>query len=100
MSREIYVDRRKESAPPEMEQLRAYLSQLPLPWREKMLPLCDRVGEYIRLQYKLLRIAQDTVDNLQIDVRYLQFDVEATGRERDALLRELGTGGDEETAGE
>jgi hypothetical protein len=100
MSREIYVDRRKESAPPELEKLRGYVNQLPLPWRENMQPLCDRVGEYIRLQYKLLRIAQDTVDNLQIDVRYLQFDVEATGRERDALLRELGIGGDEEAAGE
>jgi hypothetical protein len=100
MSREIYTDRRKESTPPEFGELRGYLNQLPLPWRDKMLPLCDRVGAYIGMQYKLLRIAQDTVENLQMDVRYLMFDVEATARERDQLLRELGIGGEEEAEGE
>jgi hypothetical protein len=100
MSREIYADRRKESAPPEIAELRGYLNQLPQPWRDKMLPLCDRVGAYVGMQYKLLRIAQDTVENLQMDVRYLMFDVEATARERDELLRELGIGGEEGAEGE
>ena len=52
------------------------MRQLPQPWRDKMLPLCNRVGAYIAMQYKLLRIAQDAVENLQMDVRYLLFDVE------------------------
>ncbi len=76
--------------------LRAYLQQLPPAWRDKTLPLCERVGEYIGLQYKLLRLSQETVENLHMDVRYLMFDVEATCRERDDLLRELGIGGDDE----
>ena len=93
MSRQVYTDWRKESLPPEAEELREYLNQLPVPWREKMLPLCDRVGQYIRLQNKLLRMAQDTVEQLQLDIKYLMFDVEATRRERDELLRELGIDG-------
>src|SRR4051812_11109550 len=93
MSRQVYTDWRKESVPPEIEELRVYLNQLPLPWREKMLPLCERVGQYIRLQNKLLRMAQDTVEQLQLDVKYLIFDVEATRRERDELIREMGIDG-------
>lgn len=93
MSRQVTTDWRKESVPPEIDELKVYLSQLPLPWREKMLPLCDRVGQYIRLQNKLLRMAQDTVEQSQLDVKYLQFDVEATRRERDELIRELGIDG-------
>jgi hypothetical protein len=100
MARQVHTDWRKESMPPEVEELRGYLNQLPLPWREKMLPLCERAGQYIRLQNKLLRMAQDTVEQLQLDVKYLLFDVEATRRERDDLLRELGIDGEGEMGGE
>ena len=41
-----------------------------------------------RLQGRLVKVAQDAVDQLQLDVKYLLFDVEATRRERDEL-REL-----------
>jgi hypothetical protein len=91
-------DRRNDAAPPELAELRGYLNQLPMPWRDRLLPLCDRVGEYVRLQTKFLRFSQDTVENLQMDVRYLLFDVEATSRERDDLMRDLG--GDEAAEGE
>jgi hypothetical protein len=100
MSREDYSDRRKQSAPPELVELQGYLNQLPHPWRAKTMPLCERVGEFIRLQYKLLRLSQETVENLHMDVRYLMFDVEATCRERDDLLRELGIGGEDEAESE
>ena len=70
------------------------LQQLPLPWRERTLPLYDRIVQYIELQNKLLRMAQETVDQLQVDMKYLTFDVEATRRERDELMRELGIDGD------
>ena len=38
MARQVYTDWRKEAVPPEVEELRGYLNQLPLPWREKMHP--------------------------------------------------------------
>jgi hypothetical protein len=100
MTRQDNANRGKEPALPEMVALQGYLNQLPQTWREKTLPLCERIGDYIRLQYKLLRLSQETVENLNMDVRYLLFDVEATGRERDDLLRELGIGGDDETQSE
>jgi hypothetical protein len=89
MARPISPEWRKEQVPQELDELRQYLNQLPLPWRERLMPLCERVGHYTRLQSRLIRMAQDTVDQLQLDVKYLLFDVEATRRERDELLREL-----------
>ena len=65
--------------------LHGHLDSLPLHWREKLMPLCDRVGHFTRLQGGLMRIAQDAVDQLQLDVKYLIFDLEATRRERDEL---------------
>ena len=61
------------------------LDKLPLPVREKLVPLCERVGHYTRLQGKLVRIAQDAVDQLHLDIKYLLFDLDATRRERDEL---------------
>jgi hypothetical protein len=98
MARQLRTSWRKDSVPPEIEELRGYLNQLPLPWRERTMPLCDRMAQYICLQNKLLRMAQETVEQQQLDVKYLLFDVEATRRERDALLRELGI--DDSTEGE
>jgi len=100
MSRQLSADSCKPSVIPEVDTLRLYLNQLPLPWREKMLPLCERAGEYMRLQNRLLRLAHDSVEQLQLDVKYLMFDVEATRRERDELSRELGHDGFGETGAE
>jgi len=77
--------------------LRKEIEQLPLHLRQKMLPMCERLYHYSRLHSRLLRIAQEAVDQLQLDVKYMQFDLEATRRERDELQREL-HGTDEESA--
>lgn len=80
---------RKDQVPQELWDLRCHIDQLPLYLRMKLMPLCDRLGHFSRLQTKLVKIAQDTVDQLQTDVKYLLFDVEATRREKDALRRKL-----------
>jgi hypothetical protein len=80
---------RKDQVPQELNELRKKVDQLPLPQRESLLPLCERLGHYTRLQTRLVKIAQEAVDQLQLDVKYLLFDLEATRRERDELLREL-----------
>ena len=78
-----------EPLPREMLELCGQVGLLSLPQRNKLGPLCERVGHLLQLQGRLLRIAQDTVDQLQLDVKYLLFDVEVTRRERDALKQEL-----------
>lgn len=83
------VDWSKESLPLELLELRNQVDQLPSRQRDKMLPLCDRVCHFIRLQTRLIKIAQDAVDQLQLDVKYLNFDLQATRQERDTFRQEL-----------
>ena len=86
MAKPLPLDWRKDQQlPNELIELRNHLDQLPLALREQLVPLCDRAGHFARLQSRLVRIAQDAVDQLQLDVKYLLFDLEATRRERDEL---------------
>src|SRR5258708_18112769 len=80
---------RKDQIPTELIEIKNQVEQLPLHVRQKMLPLCERLHHYSRLHSRLLRIAQEAVDQLQLDIKYLNFDLEATRRERDEFQREL-----------
>jgi cell division protein FtsB len=90
MSKPHTQEWRKDQIPSELIDLRREIEELPLHVRQKMLPLCERLYHYSRLHSRLLRIAQEAVDQLQLDTKYLQFDLEATRRERDELAREIG----------
>lgn len=85
MAQPLPVEWRKDSLPQEMTDLRTGLEQLAAPSRDRLLRLCDRLGHHYRLQSKLVNLAQETVDQLQLDVKYLLFDLETTRRERDEL---------------
>jgi cell division protein FtsB len=89
MSKPHAPEWRKDQIPSELIELRKEIEQLPLHVRQKLLPMCERLYHYSRLHSRLLRIAQEAVDQLQLDSKYMQFDLEATRRERDDLLREI-----------
>src|SRR6266481_3641588 len=80
---------RKDQTPSELFELKKHIDELPLHLRQKLLPLCERLHHYNRLHSRLLKIAQEAVDQMQLDAKYMQFDLEATRRERDELLREI-----------
>jgi hypothetical protein len=83
------VDWQKEQIPQDLLELRSLVAELPWTWRDKLQPLCDRICHFVRLQDRLIKIAQDSVDQLQLDVKYLTFDLEITRRERDTYQEEL-----------
>jgi hypothetical protein len=85
MTEPMKLEWRKDQVPAELTELRTHLDKLPLTVREKLIPLCERVSHYTRLQGKLVRVAQDAVDQLNLDIKYLLFDLEATRRERNEL---------------
>jgi len=85
MAKPLQLEIRKDQLPQELIDLRSQIDNMPLHWRERLIPLVDRLGQFSRLQSKLVHIAQDAVDQLQLDVKYLLFDVDATRRERDEL---------------
>ncbi len=88
MANPLPPDDPREDLPRELQEMRAQVDLLPLAHRERLRPLCDRVHQFVRLQSRLIRIAQDAVDQLHLDIKYLLFDLEATRRERDALREE------------
>jgi hypothetical protein len=89
MAKPVRPHDKKDELPPEVAELRAQVDLLPHASRDKLASLCDRLAHFLQLQARLLRIAQDAIDQLHLDNRYLNFDVEATRRERDALRQEL-----------
>jgi hypothetical protein len=79
----------QEFLPREMTDLRKEIEGLPRSVRDRLLPLCDRICHFIRLQGRLFELAQETVDRVQLDMKYLLFDLDCTRRERDDLRQEL-----------
>jgi hypothetical protein len=70
--------------------MRTQIDQLSWSQQQRLMPLWEKVGQFVGLQARLIRIAQEAVDQLHLDVKYLLFDLEVTRRERDALREELG----------
>ena len=83
MADALSLEWRKDQVPQELIDLRAQMQHLPAYIRDKLMPLCERVGHFTRLQSRLVRMAQEAVDQLQLDVKYLMFDLEATRRENE-----------------
>ena len=89
MPQPVATEWRKDEVPTELLELRSHLDRLPMHLREKVMPLCEKLGHFARLQGRLVRIAQDAVDQLQLDIKYLLFDLESTRRERDEYHAQL-----------
>jgi hypothetical protein len=89
MAPPLPLEARKDEVPVELVELRSHLDRLPTHLRTQVMPLCDRLAHFARLQTRLVRIAQDAVDQLQLDIKYLLFDLEATRRERDELKAQV-----------
>lgn len=57
--------------------------------RAVLLDAFNRVHEANVKTERVLRILQDSIGDLRLDFNYLNFDLEATRRERDAAVAEL-----------
>ena len=75
--------------PPEITELERRVSMLPLEFRAQLQPLVLRVAESTRRRRRILNLVQEALGQLRLDMKYLIFDLEATRRERDDLLRRL-----------
>ncbi|HYV36106.1 MAG TPA: hypothetical protein VE988_10410, partial [Gemmataceae bacterium] len=75
--------------PHDIKTLREQVEQLPRSVRDKLLPLCDKICHFICLQGRLFEMAQEAVDRLQLEAKYLNFDLDWTRQERDELRAEL-----------
>jgi len=81
-----------EHVAPELVELRKAVATLPRRWRPQFTRFCNQIQDWARRQTRMVQSAQELVDQLQLDVKYLQFDLEATRRERDVLREQLERG--------
>ncbi|MCL6501157.1 MAG: transcriptional regulator [Pirellulales bacterium] len=79
----------QQELPPEVAELERGVSALPLEFRARLYPLVLQVAESTRRRRRILNLVQEALGQLRLDMKYLIFDLEATRRERDELLRRL-----------
>ncbi len=89
MAKPMSVSVKEEFLPREIADLRMEVECLPRSIRDRMLPLCDKICHFIHLQGRLFEMAQESVDRLQLDLKYLMFDLDCTRGERDEAVEEL-----------
>lgn len=72
---------------PEQEQVirNELLSHPPSPGRSQALSALVQVREVHDYRANILRIVQEAVSQLRLDIKYLIFDLQATRKERDEL---------------
>ena len=76
-----------EELPSDVVELAAAVSKLPAEHRQRIEPLFFRVLESTRRRRRILKLVQDALGQLRLDMKYLMFDLEATRREREEFRR-------------
>ncbi len=75
--------------PTEVEELLAAIEALPAEHRQVIQPIAKRVVASTTRRRRILRLVQDALSQLRLDMKYLLFDLEATRRERDEYRERL-----------
>jgi hypothetical protein len=78
-----------ESSPPELLELRERLQDQPTEVRAALEPLVDEAMEEARFRSRVLSVARGALEQFKLDLELARFDLDATRRERENLLRLL-----------
>ena len=71
--------------PVDVLELKAAIYQLPPASQELLQPFMQDVLAASQRRRRILRLIQDALGQLRLDMQYLKFDLEATRRERDQM---------------
>ncbi len=74
----------------ELSELLSLIETLPDESRNLFEQALSRTAESITRRQRILLYVQETLAQLRLDMKYMMFDLEATRRERDELLRKEG----------
>lgn len=78
-----------ELLPNALEDMRKAVESLPRRYRKSFAGVCERLAMCLRSERRLFEVAQEVIDQLQLDIKYLEFDLDATYRERDNFRAQL-----------
>jgi hypothetical protein len=69
--------------------LRERIHGLPREVRDELEPLIEEAVEEARFRSRVLNVARDALEQFKLDLEMARFDLDATRREREKLLRLL-----------
>lgn len=74
-----------DDLPEDVLELAHVIGQLPASVEEILQPSLQQVLDASQRRRRILRLVQEALNQLRLDMKYLVFDLEATRRERDAM---------------
>lgn len=86
----------RESVPSELAALRDRVMSQPSEVRDVLVPLLDEAMEDALFRHRVLDVAQSALAQYRHDLEITRFDLDATRRERAALLERLNALGDDD----
>lgn len=81
-----------ETLPPELLELWERVQCLPREVRAELEPLIEDAVEEARFRSRVLHVARDALEQFKLDLDMARFDLDATRRERETLLKILNQG--------
>lgn len=78
-----------QAIPTELLELRALVRAQPSEVRAQLEPLVEEAMEQARFRNRVMTVARDALEQFKLDLELARFDLDATRREREALLRQL-----------
>jgi hypothetical protein len=78
-----------EVPPPELLELKERVLAQPREVRDALGPLVDEAMEHARFRSRVLTMARGALEQFKLDLDLARFDLDATRREREALLKLL-----------
>lgn len=83
------MNKRQAKIPKALIELLKKIAELPPDYRDQLLPWASRVLRYIKVYSLLHQLAQDKITQLEMNIKWLEFDLWATGQERDETKKTL-----------
>lgn len=78
-----------EPSATELLELRARILAQPAAIRSELEPLIDDALEHAKFRDRVLNVAKDALGQYRLDLQMIRFDLEATKREHDRLMRRV-----------
>jgi hypothetical protein len=78
-----------ETVPVELLELRERVLAQPSEVRAALEPLVEEVLEHAKFRHRVLTVARDALEQYKLDLELARFDLDATRRERETLLKTL-----------
>ena len=73
-----------------VKKIKSLVDSLDFPEKDDMLVLVETLNKESQQRAEKIKMVQQIISDIRLDLKYIKFDLESTRDERDQLLKELG----------